>query len=63
MKKQILNLGKALSKAEQKNVTGGGFINRCKNEGDFCDWISAGGYGSGYCEYILGSNDLICLNK
>ncbi|MFY0629885.1 MAG: hypothetical protein JXR05_05850 [Flavobacteriaceae bacterium] len=33
MKKQILNIGKALNKAEQKTINGGG--RPCQ---DMCDW-------------------------
>ena len=39
MKKQFLNLGKALNKAEQKEINGGGFpcISRCDLPLNCCD--------------------------
>jgi len=36
MKKQILNLGKALNKAEQKSINGGGGAGNCSYEGESC---------------------------
>ena len=36
MKKQILNLGKALSKAEQKLINGGDEQGFCKDAGALC---------------------------
>ncbi|WKD85752.1 hypothetical protein KCTC32516_01098 [Polaribacter huanghezhanensis] len=60
MKKQILNLGKSLSKAEQKSINGGGFITKCTEVGAFCDWISGSGYGTGTCQYNSSTNELMC---
>ncbi|SNR16349.1 hypothetical protein [Tenacibaculum jejuense] len=37
MRKSILNLGKALTKTEQKSLNGGGVIRYCNNVGGFCD--------------------------
>jgi hypothetical protein len=47
MKKQILNLGKALNKAEQKNVLGGDktFRNPCPCTSSYED------HGDGSCSY------------
>ena len=36
MKKQILNLGKALNKAEQKLINGGDEAGPCKDAGALC---------------------------
>ncbi|WP_428742079.1 hypothetical protein [Tenacibaculum sp.] len=59
MKKSISSLGKVLNKVNQQNINGGGFINKCKNDGDFCDWISQSGYGTGTCGYMNGM--LMCI--
>ena len=42
MKKSILNIGKALNKAEQKQINGGGRIVECKSDFGGCPcncWI------------------------
>ncbi|HAY3551356.1 hypothetical protein KRE40_11570 [Elizabethkingia meningoseptica] len=44
---------KKISREELRSFKGGGFITKCtgKEEGAFCDWISASGYGTGTCGY------------
>ncbi|MBA6156383.1 hypothetical protein H3Z83_07635 [Tenacibaculum sp. S7007] len=73
MKKSILNLGKALNKAEQKEVNGG------KVFGPFCksgacysnNWVSAGNENGDVCAVLFGygdhcrgtiNNNQCCLN-
>ena len=51
MKKQILNLGKALNKAEQKEINGGGFNDSISQPGG-----GSGGTGSG-----SGGNYGVCI--
>ncbi|MCT4699673.1 hypothetical protein [Tenacibaculum haliotis] len=60
MKKSILNLGKALNKVEQKTINGGGIITKCTNLGDFCDFVSGSGYGTGTCRSSF-TFGLICI--
>ncbi|WP_075343286.1 hypothetical protein [Tenacibaculum agarivorans] len=45
MKKTILNLGKALDKAAQKAVHGGGKFFRCKTNSDCCNYQHNSSYG------------------
>ena len=49
MKKQILNVGNALSKAEQKTIQGGGLINAgqggCFSDADCCHYPNTQSYG------------------
>ncbi|MCW3159815.1 bacteriocin-like protein [Chryseobacterium oryctis] len=44
---------KKISRNDLKEIKGNGFITKCtgKEEGAFCDWVSAGGYGTGSCGY------------
>jgi len=50
MKKQFLNLGKALNRAEQKQIFGGvsDEIDRCMNSGEVC--VKNGGANAECCE-------------
>ncbi|MCF2875524.1 MULTISPECIES: hypothetical protein [unclassified Tenacibaculum] len=46
MKKSILNLGKALNKADQKAINGGMFGNECPCSSDYIV------YSDGSCSYV-----------
>jgi len=54
MKKQILNLGKALNKAEQRNVTGG-FRPGCTANVHFSE-CNVEGPGTVFYPYFIGNN-------
>ncbi|WP_336958061.1 bacteriocin-like protein [Chryseobacterium contaminans] len=43
---------KKISRGQLQSIKGSGFINNCKGkeEGAFCDWVSASGYGTGTCD-------------
>jgi len=49
MKKQILNLGKALNKVAQRNIKGGG--GHESSEGEFCTTSSQCPAGMGCCHF------------
>ena len=49
MKKTILNLGKTLNKAEQKQINGGRFAFRCKMDSD-CESIPSSTCRNGVCD-------------
>ncbi|MCF6181071.1 hypothetical protein [Lutibacter sp.] len=51
MKKQFLNLGKALSKAEQKEINGGGKQLKLRRP-DFCDEITEISRAECFCLYF-----------
>jgi len=57
MKKSILNIGRALSKAEQQTINGGG--RPCSDD---CFWPGAAGdyCRTSACEFGQCSNSLIC---
>ena len=50
MKKSILNLGKVLTKTEQKEVSGGNNALKCESSGG--TWVSQHPWlGGGYCKW------------
>jgi len=49
MKKQLLHLGKALNKAEQKSINGGFVALQCKRDSD-CASIPFSTCNQGYCD-------------
>jgi len=58
MKKQFLNLGKALNKAEQKEIFGG--VHPINHEGDPCQASTEPGHKPGGCICI---NDFDCASS
>ena len=44
MKKQILKIGNALTKAEQKSIRGG-FVGECTNDSECCHYPHTQSYG------------------
>jgi len=68
MKKSILNIGKTLNKAEQKNIFGGnlGFAPPCDNSsGNSCDPNAGQAFGNPACnigEVCVGYDPTVYLN-